>query len=264
MICGWSVSLTLMAHMPTIAAQVSYELDGITTRAEFLNAAAEAVCALLPCDIVGWTSIDVPSQDAEAYVADDHLPPEVIEAIGRLIDVNPMWLSYHEHPEDLGPRRVSDLIGSREWRAHPLYAEVFRPLAMVHFATISVTATRNDSWMGWVLNRGGCDFTDEEMDLAARVQPVLIALNHASARAYGQAAPAAESGRAEAADRVGLTPRELRILELLAAGLTATAIGHACRISPRTVRKHLENVYAKLGCHDRLMAVRRAAELGLV
>ncbi len=53
------------------------------------------------------------------------------------------------------------------------------------------------------------------------------------------------------------------MLELLAAGLTATAIGHACRISPRTVRKHLQNIYAKLGCHDRLMAVRRATELGL-
>ena len=61
-----------------------------------------------------------------------------------------------------------------------------------------------------------------------------------------------------------MTPREARVLELLAAGLTATAIGHACRISPRTVRKYLENIYAKLSCHDRLLAVRRARELGLV
>jgi len=64
-------------------------------------------------------------------------------------------------------------------------------------------------------------------------------------------------------ERIGLTPRETRVLELLAAGLKATAIGHVCRISPRTVRKHLENIYAKSDCHDRLIAVRRAAELGL-
>jgi DNA-binding CsgD family transcriptional regulator len=37
--------------------------------------------------------------------------------------------------------------------------------------------------------------------------------------------------------KAGLTPREARVLELLAADLTADAIGHTCRISPRTVRK---------------------------
>ena len=43
--------------------------------------------------------------------------------------------------------------------------------------------------------------------------------------------------------KAGLTPREARVLELLAAGLAATAIGHARRISPRTVRKHLERAW---------------------
>jgi DNA-binding NarL/FixJ family response regulator len=100
-----------------------------------------------------------------------------------------------------------------------------------------------------------------------------MVLNHANVRGFARAeaatgtdeAPGATAARrAEAVDRFRLTPRELHVLELLAIGLTATAIGHACRISPRTVGKHLENIYAKLGCHDRLMAVRRAIELGLV
>ena len=45
---------------------------------------------------------------------------------------------------------------------------------------------------------------------------------------------------------------------------TAVAIGHIRRITTRTVRKHLENIYAKLGKHDRLQAVNYAREIGLL
>lgn len=160
------------------------------------------------------------------------------------------------------PRRLSDVISPGEWRSHQVYSEVYRPLSAVYQLAIIATPFCGGSWAGWGCNRIGRDFTDDEIDLAARLQPVLIALNHVSVRAFGNANPG--RAQAEGADQVGLTPRELRILELLAVGLTATAIGHACRISPGTVRKHLQNIYAKLDCHDRLMAVQKGAELGLV
>ncbi len=51
---------------------------------------------------------------------------------------------------------------------------------------------------------------------------------------------------------------------MLSLGYTATRIGRATGISPRTVQKHLQNAYAKLGYHDRLLAVRQAAALGLI
>jgi DNA-binding CsgD family transcriptional regulator len=50
----------------------------------------------------------------------------------------------------------------------------------------------------------------------------------------------------------------------MATGMPAQAIGHVERISPRTVRKHLQNIYAKLGHHDRLTAVDHARRLGLL
>ncbi len=50
----------------------------------------------------------------------------------------------------------------------------------------------------------------------------------------------------------------------LAAGLTADAMGHALGARSATVRKHLQNVYAELVVHDRLSAVMRARELGLL
>ena len=252
-----------------VALRLSYELDGITARAEFLCATAESVGGLLPADSLGWMAVHTRSGEAEAYGTGAAVRPEVIAAFARVAGSHPMLQSYQDCPWDITPRRMSDLMPLREWRSHPVYAEALTLLGTEHQhqATINVTPFRDGSCSGWAFMRAGRDFTDGEMVTAVRLQPVLMALNQATVRAFGRTDPGLgppASRRAEAGERAGLTPRETRVLELLATGLTADAIGHLCRISPRTVRKHLENIYAKLGCHDRLMAVRRAAELNLI
>jgi len=52
-----------------------------------------------------------------------------------------------------------------------------------------------------------------------------------------------------------LTDREREILDLVAAGKTNAEIAEAIWIAPGTVRKHLENIYEKLGVHSRTAAV---------
>ena len=52
-----------------------------------------------------------------------------------------------------------------------------------------------------------------------------------------------------------LTDREREILELVAAGKSNAEIAGTMWIAPGTVRKHLENVYEKLGVHSRTAAV---------
>ena len=64
--------------------------------------------------------------------------------------------------------------------------------------------------------------------------------------------------------RHSLTPRELMVLALLSEGLAAKAIAHRLRVSSRTVHKHQENLYRKLGTSDRLGTVLLAQRLGLV
>jgi DNA-binding CsgD family transcriptional regulator len=59
-----------------------------------------------------------------------------------------------------------------------------------------------------------------------------------------------------------LTARERDVLGLVARGLTARAIAHRFGISERTVHKHLERVYRKTGCGDRLSAVLSVREAG--
>ena len=54
-----------------------------------------------------------------------------------------------------------------------------------------------------------------------------------------------------------LTPREREIMNLLAEGCSNAEIASALWITPHTVRKHLENIYAKLGVRTRIAAVAR-------
>jgi DNA-binding CsgD family transcriptional regulator len=56
-----------------------------------------------------------------------------------------------------------------------------------------------------------------------------------------------------------LTGREHTILELVAGGQTNAQVARELSISPGTVRRHLENAYAKLGVHTRTAAVARLA-----
>ena len=54
-----------------------------------------------------------------------------------------------------------------------------------------------------------------------------------------------------------LTAREREILGWVARGKTNPEIARVLWISPGTVRKHLENVYDKLGVHTRTAAAAR-------
>jgi len=64
--------------------------------------------------------------------------------------------------------------------------------------------------------------------------------------------------------RERLTPREVEVLQLLAAGLDNRVIADRLGLSLATVRVHVQNVIEKLGAHSRLEAVVRANDHGLI
>jgi two-component system, NarL family, nitrate/nitrite response regulator NarL len=61
-----------------------------------------------------------------------------------------------------------------------------------------------------------------------------------------------------------LTKRELEVLALLASGLTNKEMARTINLSPETVKDHLENLYRKLDAQDRLGALSKARELGMI
>lgn len=72
------------------------------------------------------------------------------------------------------------------------------------------------------------------------------------------------TGSVTARETLGLSPRELEVLRLLAAGETNKAIAAALVLSERTVDRHVSNIYAKLGVSSRAAATARAYEQHLV
>ena len=62
----------------------------------------------------------------------------------------------------------------------------------------------------------------------------------------------------------GLTNREIEILKLLASGMANKQIAFRLKISEKTVRNHVSNMYEKLGIYDRSQAVLYAVRKGLV
>ena len=52
-----------------------------------------------------------------------------------------------------------------------------------------------------------------------------------------------------------LTPRERQILEQMATGATPERIAQALRMSPHTLRTHMQNILTKLGVHSKMEAL---------
>jgi DNA-binding NarL/FixJ family response regulator len=61
-----------------------------------------------------------------------------------------------------------------------------------------------------------------------------------------------------------LTPRELEVLGLVQLGRSNREIAEVLFISRGTVKRHIENIMAKLGVSDRTQAVVRALQLGIL
>ena len=65
-------------------------------------------------------------------------------------------------------------------------------------------------------------------------------------------------------EELGITPRELEILEAMAAGLSNREIGERLFVSENTVKTHAARLFDKLSAKRRTQAVQRAKEAGII
>lgn len=78
-------------------------------------------------------------------------------------------------------------------------------------------------------------------------------------------ASAGQPARRGTAERLaGLTPREIEVLRLIAAGLTAKEAARRLDIAPKTADNHIQSLYSKIGVTTRAAAALYALERGLV
>ena len=77
-------------------------------------------------------------------------------------------------------------------------------------------------------------------------------------------APAVFTRNEQKLTETGITPRELEILELIAAGLSTREIAGRVFVSENTVKTHSSRVFDKLGAKRRTQAVQLGKEFGLI
>lgn len=65
-------------------------------------------------------------------------------------------------------------------------------------------------------------------------------------------------------EELGLSSRELEVLELMALGYNNQEIASQLFVSPNTVKTHLSSIFEKLNVGKRLQAVDQAKKLGLI
>ena len=215
----------------------------------FPLATLEALARIIPCDFVGYAELD-------------RLNRRVIEYVGTEDDDDDdalFWEIVGEHPlcrhqqayADFSAKRLSDVVSQRQLVRTRVYADWFRPYGIVAELEVGLARSRTRT-RNFVFERTQGDFSARDVAVLQLIAPHLARIHETTRLRH--AADLADPGNLER-----LTTREAEILELVAAGLTNAAIGERLWISPGTVKKHLDNVYAKLGVANRTAAV---AQLG--
>jgi DNA-binding CsgD family transcriptional regulator len=256
-----------MARALLTELDLSYHTDGLPDRDTYLTVASACLSEALPGDTTGWGGLvdlakptvkEVWSQkpwwcnEAEGY--------RRLGVLNAVIAEHPIVVHRRAHPDSEPVLRLSDCISHRAFRSSRVYHELFVPIGARY--QLAITTADDPSNVGWAINRSTRDFTDADLQHARHLQPLLALLDTIYSSSPIRRTDSAHTD--EARKRAHLTVRELDVLTLLADGLSAQQIARLNRISVRTVRKHLENIYEKLECHDRLLAVNKARQLELL
>ncbi len=84
------------------------------------------------------------------------------------------------------------------------------------------------------------------------------------ARALRPTAPLPFDGNPQAQAALGISDRELTVLQALASGQSNKEIARTLGVSPNTVKTHVARLFEKLGSGRRTEAIAKARELGLL
>jgi DNA-binding CsgD family transcriptional regulator len=164
-------------------------------------------------------------------------------------------LAYHQASGDSHARRISDFLSDRQFRSLGLYRDFYRH-AGVNYQLTVIVPNPDGGLIGVALNRQSRDFSGDEMELLD------VLGTH-----VGQAAAIADLvNRPLPADPGGqplLTPRQTRILELVAGGHSDRSVARALGISTRTVHTHLQHIYRTLNVTSRTEALARIRALSV-
>jgi DNA-binding CsgD family transcriptional regulator len=181
--------------------------------------------------------------------------PDSLQLFQQHLPEHPI-LAYIQATGDGRGRRISDFLSDRQFRSLGLYHDFYRRCDVEYQTAIAVPAP-GGGLIGVALNRQGRDFSAQDLELLDLLR---IHVGQAAAIAL-LARPGPAASQERAADPL-LTPRQARILQLVADGHSDRGIARTLGISTRTVHAHLQHTYRALDVTSRTEAVARLRALG--
>lgn len=227
------------------------QLAGPGESPEFL---LSGLAGLVSCDVVTYQEISSNPDRLGPYIdyPAGSIDQDAIAVFQTHFAEHPL-LVHHRTTGGSGPAKISDFVTRQQFHRLGIYSEYFRHIPVDDQIAFSLPATQ-DRMAAFALSRSGSNFTEEDRAvLSAIKEPLITVLRRARNRASAGAALSAawSDGLAD------LTDREMQVLELAARGRTNLAIARTFGVSPRTIAKHLEHIYRKLGVTSRAAAVYR-------
>ena len=219
----------------------------------FTEETLAALVELVPSDLVDYCDLDRVRRRVLDYVEVCPFPNDDWELFWRIADEHPLC-HYQQAYANFSAMRLSNVISRPRLVNSRIYADWFRPSSIAAELEMGIAPSRIRT-RNFILDRTHGDYSDRDRAVLEVVRPHLRRIHEMTElrRAVGDSDQ-------EDIDR--LSDREAEILELVAAGLTNAGIAERLWISPGTVKKHLENVYAKLGVANRTAAVTAASRSG--
>ncbi|HLX22583.1 MAG TPA: helix-turn-helix transcriptional regulator [Usitatibacter sp.] len=246
-------AIDLRAALDTLGA-IS---ESASNDSRFARHAVAGLARLVPADLTTLSICDLEAGH-RSVVSDvsGAISRRQIEAFDRHFHEHPL-VRAHGHNPAATTRRISDLVSPSEFRATSLYNEYYRAIGVEHAMAVPIHVHRHEL-VSFVLNRSGRDFTDRDRACLESIRPHLgniFRMTRAieSARAAWGVPPTCQPSLED----VPLTAREREVFQWLARGKTDKDIAEILAISPRTVHKHLQRIYEKLGVETRTAAVAR-------
>jgi DNA-binding CsgD family transcriptional regulator len=225
------------------AARSTEVAEGLPT------AVLERTRTLVASDMVSFVEFD---SERQVSFFDQGLPDDVDGPAEEAF-----WRHYWDttscsYPDRTGDDRsvttLSDFYTQRQWHNTGMYADYFGRVGVERDAMLCISAPTGRSRRLIFFRGPGADFDGRDRLLLSLLRPLLNEL-------YQEL----ERRRRPVPD---LTPRQWELLRLVAYGRTNAEIALDLVVTKDTVRKHLENIFARLGVTTRTGAVAQAFPTG--
>ena len=233
-------------------SQAILHIHGTPSPEEFSANLLKAMRRILSVDIcvVDWYGFQG-MEVRTVYDPMDAVPASVNGALHHFAHQNPV---YEQARGSVGT--ISDFLSRADWHRTDLYAEGFGRVEQEDGMILDMDL-RKDCRLSLITSRGKRGFTSEERGVMSLLEPHVREVF----RRLNLQNRVAKTLEMQDADDIPVSAREREVLGWLAEGKSNTEIAFLLGISPGTVKKHLENIYNKLGVENRhaaaLLAVRR-------